>query len=93
MFRCWHTDPEERLSFTDLVGLMSHTLATLGDYMEVCTFGALQHDANVEAADDNYDDEDEDGGADDADKQDGSDAPEQDKNDNIDIPIIEEAKL
>jgi len=52
MFRCWHTDPEERLSFTDLVGLMSQTLANLGEYMEVCTFGALQEaseEANREA--------------------------------------------
>ena len=41
MFRCWHTDPEERVSFTQLVESMSQTLEKMADYLDVCTFGAL----------------------------------------------------
>ena len=39
MFRCWHTDPEERLSFTQLVNVLSQTLESMADYLNVCTFG------------------------------------------------------
>ena len=42
MFRCWHTDPEERLSFTQLVNLLSQMLESMADYLNVCTFGTQE---------------------------------------------------
>ena len=38
MFRCWHTDPEERQTFSELVRIMSQTLLTMADYLDVSTF-------------------------------------------------------
>lgn len=45
MFRCWHIDPEERVSFTQLVESMSQTLEKMADYLDVCTFSALDKQA------------------------------------------------
>jgi len=55
MFRCWHTDPDERLSFTQLVNLMSQMLESMADYLNVCTFG-MQEEAIKDEAEKNGDD-------------------------------------
>jgi len=45
MSKCWHVDPNERPTFSELVSLMSQTLASLADYMDVFTFGELEMEA------------------------------------------------
>ena len=42
MFKCWHADPNERPTFSELVTLMSQTLGSLAGYMDVFTFGELE---------------------------------------------------
>ena len=42
MLKCWHGDPEERPTFSELVSLMSLTLEGLAGYMDVSTFGKLE---------------------------------------------------
>jgi len=42
MFKCWHGDPEERPTFSELVSLLSLTLESLAGYMDVSTFGKLE---------------------------------------------------
>ena len=42
MLKCWHGDPEERPTFSELVSLMSQTLEHLAGYMNVSTFGTLE---------------------------------------------------
>ena len=42
MFKCWHGDPEERPTFSELVSLMSQTLESLAGYMDMSTFGMLE---------------------------------------------------
>ena len=42
MLKCWHGDPEERPTFSELVSLMSQTLESLAGYMHVSTFGKLE---------------------------------------------------
>ena len=42
MFKCWHGDPSERPTFSELVSLMSWTLEHLAGYMDVSTFGTLE---------------------------------------------------
>ena len=42
MSKCWHADPNERPTFSELVSLMSQTLASLADYMDVLTFGEIE---------------------------------------------------
>ena len=49
MFRCWHTDPDERVSFTQLVNLLSQTMESMADYLDVCTFGLLDKQTREEA--------------------------------------------
>ena len=41
MFKCWHADPSERPTFSELVSMMSQTLGSLAGYMDVLTFGGL----------------------------------------------------
>ena len=55
MFRCWHTDPEERQTFSELVRIMSQMLLTMADYLDVSTFGELEEEreeSNVNGVDD-----------------------------------------
>ena len=42
MSKCWHADPKDRPTFSELVSSMSQTLATLADYMDVFTFGEIE---------------------------------------------------
>ena len=42
MLKCWHGDPEERPTFSELVSLMSQTLEGFAGYMDVSTFGKLE---------------------------------------------------
>ena len=42
MLKCWHGDPKERPTFSELVSLMSTTLESLAGYMDVSTFGKLE---------------------------------------------------
>ena len=42
MFKCWHADPTERPTFSELVTLMSQMLGSLAGYMDVFTFGELE---------------------------------------------------
>ena len=42
MFKCWHADPNERPTFSELVCLMSQTLGSLAGYLDVLTFGELE---------------------------------------------------
>ena len=57
MFRCWHTDPEERQTFSELVRIMSQTLLSMADYLDVSTFGELEETAKEEAAEEETDKE------------------------------------
>ena len=42
MLKCWHGDPKERPTFSELVSLISQTLESLAGYMDVSTFGKLE---------------------------------------------------
>ena len=42
MLKCWHGDPEERPTFSELVSLISQILESLAGYMDVSTFGNLE---------------------------------------------------
>ena len=42
MSKCWHVDPSERPTFSELVSSMSQTLASLADYMDVFTLGKME---------------------------------------------------
>ena len=50
MFRCWHTDPEERQTFSELVRIMSQTLLSMADYLDVSTFAELEETTAEETA-------------------------------------------
>ena len=58
MFKCWHADPNERPTFSELVCLMSQTLASMAGYLDVLTFGELEvrdgeeSDGNAEVEED-----------------------------------------
>ena len=49
MSKCWHVDPNDRLTFSELVSSMSQTLASLADYMNVFTFG--EHEMEAQSKD------------------------------------------
>ena len=38
MFKCWHVDPKERPTFSELVSLMSQTLENLAGYTHLSAF-------------------------------------------------------
>ena len=42
MCKCWHADPKERPTFSELVSSMSQTLESLAGYMDVLTFGEVE---------------------------------------------------
>ena len=42
MSKCWHVDPNERPTFSELVTSMSQILSSLADYMDVYTFGETE---------------------------------------------------
>ena len=42
MFKCWHADPNERPTFSELVCLMSQTLGSMAGYLDVLTFDELE---------------------------------------------------
>ena len=42
MSKCWHADPNERPTFSELVSYMSQTLESIADYMDVLTFGEIE---------------------------------------------------
>ena len=42
MFKCWHADPNERPTFSELVSMMSQMLGSMAGYMDVLTFGGLE---------------------------------------------------
>ena len=42
MFKCWHADSNERPTFSELVCLMSQTLASMAGYLDVLTFDELE---------------------------------------------------
>ena len=42
MCKCWHADPKERPTFSELVSSMSQTLESLADYMDMLTFGEIK---------------------------------------------------
>ena len=55
MFRCWHTDPEERQTFSELVRILSQMLLSMADYLDVSTFGEPEEnreESNVNGVDD-----------------------------------------
>ena len=42
MSKCWYRDPNERPTFSELVSMNSHNLASLAGYLDVCTFTELE---------------------------------------------------
>ena len=42
MFKCWHVDPKERPTFSELVSLMSQTLENLAGYAHLSAFSKLE---------------------------------------------------
>ena len=51
MSKCWHVDPNERPTFSELILSMSQTLASLADYMDVFTFGKIEAQSKDLASD------------------------------------------
>ena len=42
MYKCWHADPKERPTFSELVSSMTQNLEGLAGYMHVLTFGEIE---------------------------------------------------